>query len=496
MSNFIKNTFDELNKASMDLDVVKSWTQSTGLVNYDLQRPAKLLYPVITPLRNMIPRVKGNGDTATRWKSITGINTTKVSPGVSEGKRSGVITTDLVDKLSAYRGIGLEDNVTFEADYAAKGFDNVLARATQGLLYSTMIAEELVIVGGNNSLALGTPFNPVLAASTTGGTIGAGNVRVHVVGLTNDGYYTGSVSGGILNQVTRTNADGTTDTYGGFSSARSAYTDVTVGATTTGSVSATVLPMRGAVAYAWYWDIEDGDTPVLGAITTINSVVITAAATGTQSVGDISTTDYSRNDLLYDGLIPQIATSGVGSYFNQLATGTAGTGTTLTQDGAGGIVEIEEALQSFWDNYRLSPDIILVNAQELKTIKKALLGTGNAALLRYNLDSNVKDKDNLEFAAGTIVGSYLNSYTMNGGQLIKIMLHPNVPKGTMIFMSSRLPYQVSNVRNPLEMHLRRDYYQLQWPFTTRKYEYGVYCDETLVNYFTPAFGMITNIAPA
>ena len=43
------------------------------------------------------------------------------------------------------------------------------------------------------------------------------------------------------------------------------------------------------------------------------------------------------------------------------------------------------------------------------------------------------------------------------------------------------------------MRCRRDYYQLEWPLKTRKYEYGVYFDGVLQNYFPPAFGMITNI---
>jgi hypothetical protein len=41
-------------------DLVKGWTQSatatTGLTFYDLEAPAKTLYPVLTPLRNEIPR--------------------------------------------------------------------------------------------------------------------------------------------------------------------------------------------------------------------------------------------------------------------------------------------------------------------------------------------------------------------------------------------------------------------------------------------------------
>jgi len=51
------------------IDLAKATFQtSTGLVNYDLTGPAKKLYPVLSPLRNALPRVMGNGDTATRWK--------------------------------------------------------------------------------------------------------------------------------------------------------------------------------------------------------------------------------------------------------------------------------------------------------------------------------------------------------------------------------------------------------------------------------------------
>jgi hypothetical protein len=187
----------------------------------------------------------------------------------------------------------------------------------------------------------------------------------------------------------------------------------------------------------------------------------------------------------------QIATTANNSYFKALATGTAGVGSTLTADGSAGIVEIEEALRSFWDNYRVSPDMILVNAQELNNINKKVVANGGAPLFRFNLDGK-ESKTNV--AAGSVVGFYLNKYTMGGGQLLEVMLHPNVPPGTMIFWSRQKPYSISNIGNVVEMHYRRDYYQIEWPLRTRKYEFGVYTDSTFVNYFPPAFGMITNIA--
>ena len=71
----------------------KEWTLtnplSTGLVPYDLEAPAKLLTPRPTPLRNSIPRVKGQGGVR-RFKVISGFTgtgtggQTTLQPGVSE----------------------------------------------------------------------------------------------------------------------------------------------------------------------------------------------------------------------------------------------------------------------------------------------------------------------------------------------------------------------------------------------------------------------------
>jgi hypothetical protein len=91
-------------------------TQATGLVAYDLQAPALSLFPVITPLRNKIPRIKGVGGTATNWRSVTGINTGHTSSGVSEGNRGAIISTSTQNNVATYKGLGLEDYVTFEAD--------------------------------------------------------------------------------------------------------------------------------------------------------------------------------------------------------------------------------------------------------------------------------------------------------------------------------------------------------------------------------------------
>lgn len=485
-------------------EIAKAFTQSgsptTGLTNYDLQAPALTIYPNLSPLRNKIPRVSGKGGTQATWKAITGINTGNTSMGLAEGKRSGIISTKVSEYLASYKGLGLEDSVTFEAESAAEGFDDVRGRAVQGLLRSTMIGEENVILGGNTSSALGTTPTPSLATATTGGTIAAAAAySVICVALGYDAYWAaiGTNNGNtgqafavatsvIPGQITRTNADGTSDTYGGGSAQKSANATIaTTGSTST--VSATVAPVIGAYGYAWFAGATAG-TETLQAVTSINSVVLTSTVAGGQAASLLTAVDSSTNSLLFDGLLTQITKAGSGAYVKTLATGTAGVGVGLTSDGAGGINEIDAAFNAYWQQYRLSPDTIYVNSQELINANKKIIANGGAPIVRFNMDANAM---NGNYSAGAVLGSYLNKIT---NQLVKIEVHPTLPAGTMLFYSSSIPYSLSGVSNVLQIKTRRDYYQIEYPLRTRKYEYGVYMDEVLQNYFPPAFGIITNIA--
>ena len=473
----------------------KAFTQATGLVYIDLEPSAKSLYPVITPLRNQIPRVPGRGGTATNWRAITGININNLSLGVSEGHRGGGVTTAAQSFTAAYKGFGLEDSVTFEADYAAQGFDNLRELATQGLLRAVMIGEEKLIVGGNQSLALGTTPTPTLSDLSTGGTLGANTaVSVICVALSFEGYMNASVALGIPSTVSRNNADGSSDSFGGGSARKSANAAITTAndGSSQHAIRASVAAVNGAAAYAWFWGAAGAET--LGAVTTINSVLIAAAAAGTQTAASLPAADNSQNNLVFDGLLTQIQLPGSNSYIATMPTGTPGVGTPLTADGAGGVVEIDAALKSFWDNFRLSPDLMLVSSQELLNITRKVIAGGGAPLFRFNLDGGEGTVSAVTATAGAIVGSYLNKYTMSGGQLVQILLHPNVPPGTIVFYSRTIPYPLSNVANILQMKMRQDYYQLEWPMQTRQYQYGVYADGVLQNYFPPAFGIIRNIA--
>jgi len=467
----------------------QSSSPTSGLTYYDLETGAKFVYPLLTPLRNEIPRVSGKGGIQANWRAVTGVNTTGLRIGVSGGNRGGVQAVATQDYSAAYKGIGIETSVDFEAQYAGMGFDDVKAIGAKIGLEACMLGEELLILGGNTSVPLGTTPTPSLAPSTSGGslTAAAGPYSVICVALTLDAIVNGSVSAGIQGAITRSNADSSSDTFGGGAAGKSANATASISSGTTGSIAATVAPVTGAMGYAWFWGAAGSE--VLGAITTINSLVITANAAGTQTAASLGSGDNSTNALVFDGLLYQAFKSGSNAYISYLATGTAGTGSTLTGDSAGGVVEIDAALKNRWDNYRLSPDTMWVGSQVANDLsKKILAGNANAAQ-RFVFES-----DQGALGGGIMVRTYLNKFSMAGPKTIDIRVHPNMPAGTVLMTSRTLPYALSNVGNVMQIRTRQDYYQIEWPPRARRYECGVYADEVLQNYFPPSMAVIANIA--
>jgi hypothetical protein len=481
-------------------ELVKNFSQpgsaTAGIQGYDLEAPSKKLYPVLCPLRNSIPRVGGGFAIQANWKAITGINTTRVRAGVSEGQRGGQVQHTSAEYFAAYRGIGLEKAVTFEADYAAKGFEDVKALAVQQTLESLMIEEEMILLGGNTSNALGTTPTPTLAASASGGTLATQTLSVICVALglqsywdvagINNGQTGGSFDAAtaqVKAEIIRNNADGSTDTFGAGTAQKSAAATVSVTGPT-GSVAASVAAVRGAVAYAWYWGAAGSER--LGAVTTINSVSITAAANGAaQLASALPAADNSTSALEFDGLLTVASKPALNSYYQALATGTPGTGTSLT--GAGGrVVEIDTALASFFDKYRLQPNEIQLNFRQFQKITNLVLGQTNPQVM-FTVDVNSPK----ELIAGRNVGKYLSPIT---GEVIDLVVHPNLPPGTILFRTTRVPSYLDGVSDLCRVRTRREYHQIEWPLRTRKYEYGVYADEVLQHYFPPSLGIITNVA--
>ena len=511
-------------KMGFDLSKADTISNATNLLWYDLRPVVQMLYPYkqLIPLISKLPRVTADGGNAYHWKRITAVNVNNVSLGVSEGNRGARIAITEQDQQATFKTLGLESSVTFEARLGAKNLiPQSLGIAVQSTLRSTMIGEEQTLILGNASTALGTTPTPTLSALASGGGSWGGTVTVYVMCVALSGFgllgYTpwnsSTSTGGIPGQVTKLNADGSTDTFGGGSAQPSAEANIT-GVVTAGTVVATVAPVPGAVAYAWYVSTGTG-TEILAGITQSNQATFTKVGALGQPVTNLKVSgsykDNSTNALLPDGIISQIFGSVFGTGYvttmqsNSQFPAVVTAGDTIAATSGGSLVytktsgntgltisgtnitEFDVILQAAYDQYKVGYDRILMSSTDLANFMGTFFGQAAAAAFRIIFDA---EKETGRIVAGRRVTSYLNKFF---GNTLDIEIHPFVPPGTILFWSDRTPYELSGVTNLLEAHVRQDYYQIQWPLKTRRYEYGVYVDEVFSCYFTPAFGAIANL---
>ena len=475
--------------------MTKSVTIATGLSYYDLRAPALNLFPTVSPLRNSVPRVqRPNPGDAAHWKAVMAT----IGSGwpymgwVPEGKRSASMSYTVANQTLPYATLGEEDSITEEARFAAEGFEDEDSLVQLRLLLKMFVKEEAAILGGNATLQLGTPTAPSLSASGSGASLPAATYSVIAVALTMEGYLNSSLAGGVATTLSITGNDGGQYTLNGGSSNRSSNTTQAVSSGQT--LYATVPIVNGAIAYAWF--VGSAGSETLQAITTINSASFGAAlASGRQAATQITQDSSYNTALAFNGLMTTAYVAGSNAYVQPLATGTAGSGSVLTPSGAGGIVEIDIMLKSMWDNFRISPTVIYVNSQELKNITSKVLSNSAGPLLRYNIEADQDGMIEYKLTAAGVVSFYFNPYTPDGGVRLPIKIHPNLPPGTLVAYTEKLPpWYVSNQTPEVAVVMtRQDYYTEVWPKTTRTQFYGVYAQEALAVYAPFATGIITNI---
>ena len=503
--------------ARLGLNKADTINSATGLLWYDLKPIVQMLYPFkeLIPCIGKLPRVAADGGNAFHWKRVVAINAGNVSPGVSEGNRGARIPIVVQDQQATYKTMGLESSATFEARLGSLNLTpDAIGVQVQSTLRSTMIAEEQTLFLGNASLQLGTTPTPTCSAGGTGGNLpSSGTLYVVCVALSGLGwlnytpYNSITNTGGVPGQVTKVNADGSTDTFGGGSAAPSA--EGTAALSSGVVVTASVAAVPGAYAYAWYISTGTG-TETLAIITQANEVIFSKLpSAGQQPVNNLKVggafVDNSTNNLLPDGILTQIFGSVFGSAPGtamstnpnlpngiSLTTGgslvyyaaTGNTGLTIAGTNIG---EFDALLQAAYDQYKIGFDKIYMSATDLANFSGTMLSQGSSSMFRILFDAEAETG---RIVAGRRVTSYLNKFF---GNTMDIEVHPYLPPGTIVFWSDRTPYELSGVGNILEAHVRQDYYQIQWPLVTRRYEYGVYVDEVFACYFTPAFAVITNL---
>jgi hypothetical protein len=252
----------------------------------------------------------------------------------------------------------------------------------------------------------------------------------------------------------------------------------------------------------------------LAGITPSNQAILTGFPASTNQplsallVGGLAQ-DNSTNVLVPDGVIPQIFGAIMGPSPGQSMATYPFLGTNLSLSAGGSIIytmptgntgltiagstinEFDAVLKGAYDQYKVGFNRILMSAADMLDSFGAMLNNSAASnIYRILFDA---DQTTGRIIAGRKVTSYMNKFFNN---TLDVEVHPYLPPGTIIFWSDRVPYELANVPNILEARVRQDYYQVQWPWRTRRYEYGVYVDETFAMYFSPAFAIIRNKNPS
>lgn len=485
---------DTLKAGLIGGDTNKDWSlfspDSAGLVPYDLEAPAKLLVPRATPLRNRIPRSRGQG-TALQTKRITGWSNSGVggtgltdqsaffsseSASTAFGplslRRPTKISYTASDKSYTYREQGLSDSVTWLAEFAGRGYQDIRSLSQTALLWASLGAEERSILyarGTSGNGYAGAIVAPVISSSTstTGGSLAAGTWQIVVTAI-----------GG----------------FGGESVISNELAQVTTGATSTITVNVTTEP-TGALGYRLYVSAVGGASgselfqyTFVGNTTTFGVRVTGGAA--------VPGADSTANANAYDGLLTVQADPANGGYVKRVNASVLANGDKFWQDAFlamyGGNLNPGGGLNG--NKLLADPDEIWVDGQTRNSLGQWV--KLNASTVSYRLVLNTSDVDGGGGGAmvGSVIGGFVNQTT---GTMVNLLVHPYMPLGNSLIRSSTLPAPVpdSNITNTVEVRNVQDYMSVDWPVIQMTYDLSTYWFGTLVHYAPAWSGMLLGLLP-
>ena len=454
----------------------------TGLVPFDLEAPAKYLAPRPTPLRNKLPREKGQG-TSRRYKRITGITGSGTGgvgvfhPGISETtqnnfapngasnalylNRGAKISYAGDDKIVPYFEFGVSDSVSFAAQYAGQGFQDIRALSSQSLLYSSMLLEERMLLmgrGANTSYFSGALASPTATVAVASPATGESPIS----GATSTIWVKVTADAGDFGQSTPS-------AVASVSASAGTVGVVTVSSAIAGALGYRVYVGTGASAPADAAMFYAGRTGSLtfritGALPTSGTAVASASV-------DSSAFTYG-----YDGIMPIVTGSDSGYVKNINGTFNG------TTPGS----EFQTAFASLYQSVKADPDELLFNGTDRKNLSE-LLKNNNSTNYRLTLQ-----QDEIGNAVlGSVITAIQNEVT---GKVVPMTVHPWMPQGNVAILSYTLPIPDSQVSNVWSVVNVQDYMGINWPVIDFQYQISSYWQGTFVCYAPAWNGAITGIS--
>jgi hypothetical protein len=476
----------ELQAQQPDLvkDISTSSPVGTGLVAYDLEAPAKLLTPRPTPLRNRIPRKKGIG-LSHRFKVISGFTGTgtggvgNIHPGIADTTQTNFAPSGAsnalyyargpkisyagYDKNVSYSQFSVSDQVTWSAQYAGQGYQDIRQLSRTSLMYSSMLLEERMLLMGRGTS--GNGFIGTLAAPTsvtaTARSAAAGETGLS--GVTTNIYVKVTSDAGDFGQSVLSSGANVAATNG-------QVVDVTC-VLPAGATGVRVYVGTGASdpgdAAKWYAGRAGYNTfTIQGALPTSGTAASTVTA---------DTTAYANG---YDGILP-ICTGPDSGYVNRLnaVLSTANPG-----------VEWQNAFVSLYNSVKADPDRTLLNGADRKQLSDALKGSSSS-----NYRMTITQDQLTGVTIGDVVNTIINEVTGKG---VAVEVHPWMPQGSSVVLSDSLPIPDSQVSDVWSVFNVQDLMGIDWPVNQFAFESSSYWFGTLVCYAPAWNAAITGIKSA
>lgn len=504
--------------ADLGKDISLTSPISSGLVPYDLEAPAKMLFPVLSPLRNKIPRVKGQGITR-RIKQITGISNSgtggvaRLSPFMADSTTDtfGGLTLQRPKKISYagadvtfnYKQQGLSDSVTWSAEFAGQGFTDARQLSQTSVLLASMLADELGIIGGRGTDAgvyLGAPAAPTFANfALTVRTAGAGEIG-NSANIAN--IYLKVTAEGIFGE----SAASTTAANTGLSAATGKVVDVTVVA---GSIPAGVTGFRYYLSIdnaTWYYY---GRSAVYGGTSALASAAFTFNFTGGGTGGAIVTgatapaSDSTSSANAYDGLLTVLLDPArSGAIYNASPIGSAAAAFSTSNPGVefqnlfaalylGGVANTTGVVAGGAAN-KANPDTIWMHGLDRKQLSDAIKvgASTNPAFIYTSQAGSAMNPNDPTYKLGGMVAGIYNEIT---GKLLNINVHPWFNQGTSLVLSEQLEIPNSEVSDTVYYALPQDYMAINWPVIATTYDVSSWWFGALIHAAPMFSGALTGI---
>lgn len=449
----MKGAFDALRKTTVDATAAASVHSlaSDGFMGVNLEAPAKLLVPLLSPFRQTIGREVLGGGSAD-WKEITA-----VAPGgrfsSAYGTRSNGYTITKGNKNAVFKSYGQFWDYQWEAEIQGRNFENVPDRVKTLNLLLALRREEGLIFGGNIT-ALGTPTGLATTPATTGAAaaggvgIAAATYQCRVAALTWEGMLFAS-------RVARTSKSASqffdaslvVPTQGGTVGITAAQANVAavVGGSTDGIITMTWNAIAGAFGYAIY--VDNKLQCVLPAQTKVT-------LTGINTTGEaVPGADSSASSTDFDGIVPQIVAAATGNMKRRVNLA-------LSSPSGNQIPEIADAIQEGYDRYKVQPSRLIVGWDVHDQIDRKLASVTND---RINLNYMV-GPEGPQFAQVRYYPSPVD------GRQIPIEQQPNLFGGMILGVLDEVPIVDSEIPAAWKMKMGSDFQQLSYAMTNPKFE--------------------------